>query len=108
MGERFVPRLGIYTRQLTPDEMKKLEQMLREGAFEKYDTLYDNPGISDLPSLVLMYRLDGESRRITCRTACPPELPGKIERIRAFLSDEGNFQMEKGPETEETIQDSQD
>ncbi len=107
-GERFVPRLGTYTRQLTPDETKKLEQMLRESAFEKYDTLYDNPGISDLPSLVLMYRLDGESRRITCRAACPPDLPGKIERIRAFLSDEGNFQMEKGPETEETIQDSQD
>jgi len=107
-GERFVPRQGTYTRQLTPDEIKKLEQMLRESAFETYDTLYDNPGISDLPSLVLIYRLDGESRRITCRTGCPPDLPGKIERIRAFLSDEGNFQMEKGPETEETIQDSQD
>jgi hypothetical protein len=107
-GERFVPRLGTYTRQLTPDEMKKLEQMLRESAFEKYDTLYDNPGISDLPSLVLMYQLDGKSQRITCRTGCPPDLPGKIERIRAFLADEGNFQMEKGPETEETIQDSHD
>jgi len=108
VGERFVPRLGTYTRRLTAEELSNLEKILRESAFEKYDTLYDNPGISDLPSLVLTYRLDGRERRITCRTGCPPDLPGKIERIRAFLADEGTFQMEKGPETEETIEDSQD
>jgi len=108
IGERFVPRLGTYVRRLTNEEISTLERLLRESAFEKYDTLYDNPGISDLPSLVLTYRLEGRERRITCRTGCPPDLPGKIDRIRAFLADEGSFQMEKGPETEETIQDSQD
>lgn len=108
VGERFVPRLGTYTRRLTAEELSNLEKILRESAFEKYDTLYDNPGISDLPSLVLTYRLEGRERRITCRTGCPPDLPAKIERIRAFLADEGSFEMEKGPETEETYQDSQD
>ena len=108
IGERFVPRLGTYTRRLTVDELNTLEKILRESAFENYDTLYDNPGISDLPSLVFTYRLDGRERRITCRTGCPPDLPAKIERIRAFLADEGSFEMEKGPETEETYQDAQD
>ena len=108
VGERFVPRLGTYTRQLSAQELSKLESILRESAFEKYDTLYDNTGISDLPSLILTYRLDGREKRITCRTGCPPDLPGKIERLRTFLAEEGSFQMEKGPETKENLQDSQD
>jgi len=107
-GERFVPRLGVYQRRLTPAELDKLDQLLRKSDFEKYDTLYDNPGISDLPSVVIAYRWNGQAKSITCRTGCPPDLPEKVERIRAFLAEEGNFQMEKGPENEEMLQDSKD
>lgn len=100
-GERFVPRLGVYTRQLTPAELARAEQLLREGNFAQYKEVYDNPGISDLPSLILTYRLEGQERSITCRTGCPPQLPESIERLRVFLAEEGNFRMEKGPEPEE-------
>lgn len=100
-GERFVPRLGVYTRQLSPDELKRAEQLLKEGQFDQYETVYDNPGISDLPSLILTYRLEGREKSITCRTGCPPELPKQIEKLRSFLAEEGSFRMERGPDTEE-------
>ena len=105
-GERFVPRLGVYTRRLSPQELKQAEELLRAGKFETYAEVYDNPGVSDLPSLVLVYQLEGREKKITCRTGCPPELPEKIEQLRVFLAEQGNFQMEKGPETdEETLKD---
>lgn len=100
-GQRFVPRLGVYTRQLSPQEQVEVEKALREAHFEAYADLYDNPGISDLPSLILEYHLDGQKKRITCRTGCPPELPEKIEKLRTLLAEKGSFQMEKGPEQEE-------
>lgn len=105
-GERFVPRLGVYTRQLSQAELARAEQLLREGNFAQYEEVYDNPGISDLPSIILTYRIDGQERSITCRTGCPPSLPESIERLRVFLAEEGGFRMEKGPEPEEeTIHD---
>lgn len=100
-GERFVPRLGVYTRQLSQAELARAEQLLQKGNFAQYEEVYDNPGISDLPSLILTYRLAGQERSITCRTGCPPALPESIERLRVFLAEEGNFRMEKGPEPEE-------
>lgn len=100
-GQRFVPRLGVYTRQLSPQEQAEVEKTLREAHFEAYADLYDNPGISDLPSLILAYRLDGQEKQITCRTGCPPELPEKIEKLRELLVEKGSFQMEKGPDQEE-------
>ncbi len=103
-GKRFVPRLGIYQRQLSSKELDTLRRLLVEAKFGQYADVYDNPGITDLPSLELKYRLDGQEKSITCRTGCPPELPDKIERLRTFLADQGSFQMEKGPE-EETISD---
>ncbi|RMF52829.1 MAG: hypothetical protein D6750_01715 [Bacteroidetes bacterium] len=104
-GQRFVPRLGLYTRQLSPQEQAEVEKTLREAHFETYAELYDNPGISDLPSLILEYRIDGQQKRITCRTGCPPELPEKIEKLRALLVEKGSFQMEKGPEEEKPASD---
>ncbi|MCS7188289.1 MAG: DUF6438 domain-containing protein [Bacteroidia bacterium] len=99
-GIRFVSRLGIYTRKLSQEEQKQVEKLLKELAFERYEEVYDNPGISDLPSLILVYRLEGKEKKITCRVGCPPELPDKIEQLRAFLADQGNFKMEKGPAEE--------
>ncbi|MCX7605818.1 MAG: DUF6438 domain-containing protein [Bacteroidia bacterium] len=103
-GERFVSRLGVYTRRLSAAERKEAERILRESSFHQYAEVYDNPGITDLPSLILVYRLEGSEKKITCRTGCPPDLPEKIERLRAFLADQGDFQMVKGPQ-EETLSD---
>jgi hypothetical protein len=104
-GQRFVPRLGVYNRTASAKELSEIEKALQEAKFEQYAELYDNPGISDLPSLVIEYRLQGKTRKITCRTGCPPELPDKIERLRTLLAEQGDFQMEKGPEEESSTQD---
>lgn len=103
-GKRFVPRLGIYRRQLSDKELQRLRSLLTEAKFDQYADTYDNPGITDIPSLELKYRLGEQEKAITCRVGCPPELPEKIERLRAFLAEEGHFEMEKGPE-EETLSD---
>ncbi|MEN3040949.1 MAG: DUF6438 domain-containing protein [Bacteroidia bacterium] len=97
-GQRFVSRMGIYVRRLSDKEIEKVRRMLIEGKFDVYQEVYDNPHITDLPSLILTYQMGSRKKRILCRMDCPPELPEKIETLRAFLADEGNFQMIQGPE----------
>lgn len=99
-GGRFVPRLGTYERRLSEKEHKEVRQLLVEAHFEQYDDLYDNPYITDLPSIIIAYQLGEQKKQITCRTQCPPELPEKVERIRSYLAENGDFQMIKGPEPE--------
>ncbi|MCS7154102.1 MAG: DUF6438 domain-containing protein [Bacteroidia bacterium] len=100
-GERFVERIGLYKRQLSEKEQMEIRQLLKEAKFEAYKEVYDDPHVTDLPSLILSYKMGSQSKQITCRTDCPPELPGKIEKIRSYLADQGNFQMIEGPKPEE-------
>lgn len=96
-GERFVSRLGIYQRRLSEKELQEVRQMLKEAKFEDYQDLYDNPHITDLPSIIISYQLGAVKKQITCRTQCPPELPEKIEKLRTYLAEQGDFQMVQGP-----------
>lgn len=100
-GERFVPRIGIYKRRLSDKELQEVRQMLKDAQFEQYQELYDNPHITDLPSLILSYQMGATKKQITCRTQCPPELPEKVEKIRTYLAEQGDFQMIKGPSEDE-------
>lgn len=100
-GERFVPRIGTYKRRLSDKELQEVRQMLKDAQFEQYQELYDNPHITDLPSLILSYQMGSTKKQITCRTQCPPELPEKVEKIRAYLAEQGDFQMIKGPSEDE-------
>ncbi|MCS6896224.1 MAG: DUF6438 domain-containing protein [Bacteroidia bacterium] len=101
-GQRFVSRVGVYIRHLTDKEIVKARQLLLEGRFDTYQEVYDNPHVSDLPSLILTYQADKKSKRIVCRMQCPPELPDKIEKLRTFLAEEGDFQMIQGPDADST------
>ncbi|MCX8111896.1 MAG: DUF6438 domain-containing protein [Bacteroidia bacterium] len=99
-GERFVDRVGVYTRRISDKERSELYQLLREGRFEAYKDVYDNPYITDLPSLILHYKMGGQEKKITCRAQCPPDLPDKVEKIRAYLAEQGDFQMIEGPQSD--------
>lgn len=98
-GKRFVPRIGLYERTLSEKELMEFRRLLSEGSFDSYKDVYDNPHITDLPSLILRYRVGDREKSITCRTGCPPELPSKIETLRAFLAEKGDFQMIEGPDS---------
>lgn len=99
-GDRFVPRVGTYERRLSEKELSEVRQLLMDAHFEQYQELYDNPYITDLPSIIISYQLGSQKKQITCRTECPPELPEKVERIRTYLAESGDFQMIRGPEPE--------
>ncbi|MCS7296665.1 MAG: DUF6438 domain-containing protein [Bacteroidia bacterium] len=106
-GKRFVPRLGRYTRQLSEKELEEIRHLLIQSQFESYQEEYDNPYVTDLPSLILQYRIGSTSKRILCRMGCPPELPQKIEKLRSLLAEQGNFQMVEGSPSENGKSDAE-
>ncbi|MCS6790729.1 MAG: DUF6438 domain-containing protein [Bacteroidia bacterium] len=104
-GIRFVARMGIYERKLSPDEQKEVLSLFQQADFGKYQELYDELGATDLPAVVVEYRHKGFSKRIVCRTGCPDELPKNIEQLRGLLAEKGNFQKIAGSEEEKSPKD---
>lgn len=99
-GIRFVPRMGLYERKLTPDEQKQVLSLFQQADFGKYREQYDDIGATDLPAVILEYRYKGLTKRILCRSGCPEELPKNIEQLRSLLAEKGSFQKIGGSEEE--------
>lgn len=99
-GIRFVPRLGLYERKLSPEEHKQVLSLFQQADFGKYQERYDDLGAADLPAVIIQYRHKGLSKQILCRSECPEELHKNIEQLRVLLAEKGSFQKIGGFEEE--------
>jgi hypothetical protein len=88
-GIRFVPHVGeMLVADLLPVEIDSLKLFLTQGNFFALDSVYDNPGITDLPSTRIEVRW-GENmtqkKAVTGRYDTPQgfdDLVNFIERLR--------------------------
>ncbi|MGQ9863209.1 MAG: DUF6438 domain-containing protein [Bacteroidia bacterium] len=84
-GERFVGTLGEKKLALPPEKQKALQKILTETDWHAFQDTYDNPGIADIPAVILEIRTLQGRKRILCRMNCPPELTQKIEAMERLL-----------------------
>lgn len=88
-GHNFTDHKGHWTKTLSADQQRDLTRLMRESDFFSYDTLYDDAGISDLPSIIIAYTANGETHRVTFRYGGPVTFRQLAEKIEAIVTEEG-------------------
>lgn len=78
IGERFVDKEGIHTRQLSEKEYMDLQKVIAESNFDKLKESYFDAGISDLPMTVIGCN-DGTSVKTSTANNARPQSFKNIE-----------------------------
>ncbi len=79
-GINFVERMGLYSAQLSEQELEGLFAKAEQGGFYDFDEVYDDPRIQDFPSAILTFSPQGQKKKVTIRHEIPPD-------VKAFFED---------------------
>ncbi len=82
---RFLPKEGMIPADLPQAEIDSLKFMLRKTAFFELDSIYDNPGLSDLATTKVTVTL-GENQEKSKTVIGRFETPEAFDNLVAFLN----------------------
>lgn len=82
---RFLPKEGMIPADLPQAEIDSLKLMLRETAFFELDSMYDNPGLSDLAKTKISVKL-GKQDQKTKTVIGRFETPENFDKLVGFLN----------------------
>lgn len=85
-GRHFVRTIGKATRQLTPEQLTALVEIARKIQAGNYAEKYDEPMISDLPSVTVECRVKGKESRTVGRHQTPQPLIDLVEQAEKLLN----------------------
>jgi hypothetical protein len=88
-GRKFVKNLGIFEKKLSKTAVEEIKRLIANSAFFTYQDVYDNEGISDLPSAILYCAMQGREKKVTARLNVPPELLKLITQIEELIGPNG-------------------
>jgi hypothetical protein len=77
-GERFVDITGEQTSEIPVETVDAMVEAFAEAGYFEWEESYDNPSVTDLPSVITSVTRDGETHRIdryTAATDVPVLLP---------------------------------
>lgn len=69
-GSNYVDLLGVYTSQLTSNQIIEIERVFREAHFYTFKDEYDDSRL-DIPSMILEYHGPRGVKKVTARTSIP-------------------------------------
>lgn len=73
-GIRFTEREHIWSRQLSSDEMKLLWQEVQRSGYFEMAAEYDDPSLSDAPSVLMELQGNGKNHKVKDRVRGPEAL----------------------------------
>ncbi|MCS6904980.1 MAG: DUF6438 domain-containing protein [Bacteroidia bacterium] len=88
-GRRFVKNIGTFEKKLSKAKISQIQQQIIDYAFFEFEEVYDNEGISDLPSVILYCRLNGKEKKVKARMNVPPTFLQLVNRIENLIGEEG-------------------
>lgn len=88
-GRNFVDNLGMYSKRISRKQVKQLVQILEEGKFWEYNEVYDNQGVTDLPSIITECTHNGKSRQVLNRIGAPKELGEMQVKLEEVIGEDG-------------------
>lgn len=85
VGKRFTENIGTWQKALPEEQFTLLLKYIKESTIESYKDVYDDPGISDLPTTTLTYTQHERSKTIACRYKVPATLIQFIDSVEAII-----------------------
>jgi len=73
-GKNFVNRIGFYHTSFLLTDLEKIERTAESIAYFSFDDVFDNPHVTDLPTVITGIWKNGEMKIITARYQQPKEL----------------------------------
>ena len=77
---KWTSQEGYFVGRLSADQMQSLAAKAKEIGYFKLADKYDNPGVSDLPSVITTLNYEGKKKKITNRVD-GPEVLKEFERF---------------------------
>jgi hypothetical protein len=88
-GRKFVKNLGVFEKRLSKTAIQEIKRLIAQSSFFTYEDVYDNEGISDLPSVILYCALEGKEKKVIARINVPPEFPQLVAKIETLIGENG-------------------
>ena len=85
VGKRFTENIGTWRKTLPEEQFITLLKHIREATVESYKDVYDDPGVSDLPTTTVTYCQNEKTKIITCRYNVPTTLIQFIDSAEAII-----------------------
>jgi len=84
-GLNFAELMGLYSYRFSKKDLEKIYEMARAIDYFQLKSSYDDPRISDLPSVISRINWDGQSHEVTARSGVPAELRAFHENLGVML-----------------------
>jgi hypothetical protein len=95
-GAMNVDKLGIYEKNISEDELKKLSDGFETYKFFEMQDEY-NSQMTDIPSKYITYTLEGKTKKVRDRYNAPPELKS-LEKLLDAIAESDDWKKIKDPE----------
>ncbi len=92
---RFTEQTGLFSKKLSAAQLAELKKTVRESPFFSWDTLYDDPGISDIPSTIVEISLDGQKKKVVNRHKGPKDFKTWVDKWEAVIGKDGYSKKER-------------
>jgi hypothetical protein len=73
-GQKNVTHLGTFQGHWTKEQLTALDEEMKKINFYGFQTNYDNPVVTDLPTMYVGYTKGNDLHKIKCRVQYPNEL----------------------------------
>ncbi len=73
-GKRYTSKIGNWKRTLSGSEQMELHSRMKQIRLSQFQSRYDSPEITDLPSVNIRWREHGKMKHITDRSGAPEAL----------------------------------
>ncbi len=73
-GRKFVDLIGTYEAKLSPEQAKMITDEASKIGYYEMDEVYDDPGVTDVPSMTFQLANNEEMKSVHARFNTPKEL----------------------------------
>jgi len=86
-GLNFSEKMGLFSYRFTDTDLEKIFTMAKEIGYFDLESEYNDPRVTDLPSVISEISLNDESHRIKARKGVPQELKDFHENLGVMLNE---------------------
>jgi hypothetical protein len=86
-GLNFAEKMGLYSYRFSEADLEKIYNMAKEIGYFDLESEYNDPRVTDLPSVISEINLNDESHRVKARMGVPQELKDFHENLGVMLNE---------------------